>query len=104
MLTLICFKRLFMLCTGEQKPCLSGWIKFFFLQTQACQRSGGPTYTMTFLWPKAVDWESIATCLNLAFSTEDKPVYLKGRGCRERMNRLVEKYKWKKLKLWNDML
>ena len=53
---------------------------------------------------KAEDWESIATCLNLAFSTEDKPVYLKGRGCRERMNRLVEKYKWKKLKLWNDML
>ena len=42
---------------------------------------------------KAEDWESIATWLNLAFSTGDKPVYLKGRGCRERMNRLLEKYK-----------
>ncbi len=38
------------------------------------------------------DWEIIATTLGTLFSTEDKPVALKGRGCRERMQRLIEKF------------
>ena len=39
------------------------------------------------------DWEIIATTLGTLFSTEDKPVALKGRGCRERMQRLIDKFK-----------
>jgi hypothetical protein len=39
------------------------------------------------------DWEIIATRLSTLFSTEDKPVELKGRACRERMQRLIEKLK-----------
>ena len=42
---------------------------------------------------KPLDWENIATTLNVAFSREDKPVDLKGRGCRERKDRLIEKYR-----------
>lgn len=38
-------------------------------------------------------WEIIATKLSSLFSTEDKPVELKGRACRERMQRLIEKFK-----------
>ena len=47
---------------------------------------------------KAEDWDSIATCFIMAFSKEDKPVYLKGRGCREHMNRVLEIYKSEKVK------
>ena len=39
------------------------------------------------------DWEIIAETLGTLFSTKDKPVELKGRGCRERMQRLIEKFK-----------
>ena len=39
------------------------------------------------------DWEIIATRLSTLFSTEDKPVELKGRACRERMQLLIEKFK-----------
>lgn len=42
---------------------------------------------------KPLDWEAIATRLNAAFSTEEKPVTLKGRGCRERLERLLGKFK-----------
>lgn len=42
---------------------------------------------------KPLDWELIATKLNVVFSTEELPVYLKGRGCKERMERLLNKYK-----------
>ena len=40
---------------------------------------------------KPINWDKIASNLNAAFSTEDKPVELKGRGCRERMDRLLAK-------------
>lgn len=39
------------------------------------------------------DLEFVATTLGTLFSTKDKPVVLKGRGCRERMQRLIEKFK-----------
>lgn len=42
---------------------------------------------------KPLDWEAIATKLNAAFSTEEKSVALKGRGCRERLDRLLDKFK-----------
>ena len=39
------------------------------------------------------DWDEIAQALSEAFSTQEKPVQLKGRGCRERMDLLLKKYK-----------
>ena len=42
---------------------------------------------------KPSDWESIACTLSQLFSTEEKPVALKGRGCRERMELLIKKYR-----------
>ena len=42
---------------------------------------------------KSADWEKIAGSLSAQFSTEEKPVELKGRGCRERLERLLDKYK-----------
>jgi len=42
---------------------------------------------------KPVDWLDVAETLNTSFSTEAKPVQLKGRGCRERMDLLLKKYK-----------
>ena len=42
---------------------------------------------------KPLDWDVIARNLRVAFSTEDKQVDLKGRGCRERLYTLLEKYK-----------
>ena len=44
------------------------------------------------------DWEEIAVTLNAAFSSDDKPVQLKARGCRERMELLLKKYKDKDTK------
>ena len=42
---------------------------------------------------KSADWDKIAGTLSALFSTEDKPVELKGRGCRERLERLLDKFK-----------
>ncbi|CAB4015161.1 Hypothetical predicted protein [Paramuricea clavata] len=42
---------------------------------------------------KPNDWDEIATRLSEHFSTDGKPVELKARGCRERMDRLLSKYK-----------
>ena len=42
---------------------------------------------------KPADWDDIATVLSSAFSTPSKTVQLKGRGCRERMDRLIAKYR-----------
>ena len=71
----------------------------------------GPVNMPTFRWPdtnhdialakevvssrptKPLDWDLIASNLNMAFSTEDTQVYLKGRGCKERMERLLNKFK-----------
>ena len=36
---------------------------------------------------KPLDWDSIATRLNAVFATKEKPVELKGRGCRERLDK-----------------
>jgi hypothetical protein len=38
-------------------------------------------------------WEAIATRLNTVFSSEEKTVELKGRGCKNRMELLLAKYK-----------
>ncbi|KAK3732011.1 hypothetical protein QZH41_016892, partial [Actinostola sp. cb2023] len=42
---------------------------------------------------KPADWDEIANSLGKAFSAEGKTVEMKGRGCRERMERLQEKHK-----------
>ena len=41
---------------------------------------------------KPQDWEEIAAVLSIAFSTEERVVKLKGRGCRERMDRLLNRW------------
>ena len=43
---------------------------------------------------KPADWEVIAETLSADFSIKDKPPEeLKGRGCRERLERLLDKFK-----------
>ena len=42
---------------------------------------------------KPVDWDLIANNLNTVFSSENVQVSLKGRGCKERMERLLNKYR-----------
>ena len=42
---------------------------------------------------KRQEWEDIAKRRSEAFSTEAKQVELKGRGCRERMDRTLDSYK-----------
>ena len=42
---------------------------------------------------KAGDWDAIAKVLRQEFTTDDKPVLLTGRACRERLDRLIDKYK-----------
>ena len=42
---------------------------------------------------KPQEWEDIAKGLSEAFSTEAKQVELKGRGYRERMDRILDRYK-----------
>lgn len=42
---------------------------------------------------KPVDWIEIADILSSMCSTEEKPVLLKGRGCKGRMDLLLKKYK-----------
>lgn len=41
---------------------------------------------------KPQDWEEIAAVLSIAFSTEERVVKLKGRGCRDRMDRLLNRW------------
>ena len=41
---------------------------------------------------KPGDWEEIARRVSASFSTEVRVVDLKGRGCRERLDRLLEKF------------
>lgn len=38
------------------------------------------------------EWEMIAETLSGIFSTAEKKVDLKGRGCRERIDRLIQKF------------
>ena len=40
---------------------------------------------------KPRDWETVASTLNVFFSMEKNAVDLKGRGCRERLERLLKK-------------
>lgn len=42
---------------------------------------------------KPSDWENLAARLSELFPTESAKVELKGRGCRERVDRLIEKFK-----------
>lgn len=42
---------------------------------------------------KPGEWEAIATRLSTVFSSEEKKVELKGRGCKNRMELLLTKYK-----------
>ena len=43
---------------------------------------------------KPVDWAQISEALNQSFLLSlDKPVLLKGRGCKERMDLLLKKYR-----------
>ena len=42
---------------------------------------------------KPCDWESIATKLSAIFSSEDMPIIIKGRACRERLDLLLIKYR-----------
>ena len=41
----------------------------------------------------ATEWDQIANTLSAAFSTTQREVEIKGRGCRERMDLLIRKYK-----------
>ena len=43
---------------------------------------------------KATEWDQVAQKLSFTFSTPQREVVLKGRGCRERLNRLIQKYKF----------
>ena len=42
---------------------------------------------------KPLDWEEIAATLSEKFFSEERPVELKGSGCRERLERVLAKYK-----------
>lgn len=42
---------------------------------------------------KTNDWDMIAKELSKNFSTPDKPVVLKGRACKDRLELLVKKYR-----------
>lgn len=42
---------------------------------------------------KPAEWDQIAVKLSEIFSADDKSVELKGRGCRERLDRLIQKFK-----------
>lgn len=47
---------------------------------------------------KPDEWEAIARRLKKAFSTDSYTVELKGRGCREKMDRILNKYKEEDMK------
>ena len=38
-------------------------------------------------------WDAIADLLSPMFTTPSKPVMLKGRGCKDRMDRLIQKFR-----------
>ena len=42
---------------------------------------------------KASDWDAVALAVSQAFSTDEKVITLKARGCQERMERLLLKYR-----------
>lgn len=42
---------------------------------------------------RPADWEDVALNLSLAFSTPNNAVEIKGRACRERLDRLIHKFK-----------
>ena len=42
---------------------------------------------------KISEWEAIAECINDMFSTEETELDVRGRGCRERLQLLIKKYK-----------
>ena len=42
---------------------------------------------------KTSDWETIATKLSAIFSSEEMPILLKGRACRDRLDLLLKKYR-----------
>lgn len=44
------------------------------------------------------EWEAVARRLGKAFSTDSFTVELKGRGCREKMDRILTKYKEEDMK------
>lgn len=52
-----------------------------------------PKEVVKYLPEKPQEWDEVAKILSNAFSTDDKPVEVKGRGCREKMDRILEKYK-----------
>lgn len=41
---------------------------------------------------RLADWDVVADKLSQQFSTDEKPISLKGRGCRDRMELLIKKY------------
>ena len=41
---------------------------------------------------KPADWDEIASTLSDSFLTEEKPVLLKARGCKDRLDLLLKKY------------
>ena len=41
----------------------------------------------------SADWEAIADLLSSMFTTPSRPVALKGRGCKDRMDRLIKKFR-----------
>ena len=47
---------------------------------------------------KPDEWEAVARRLGKAFSTDSCTVELKGRGCREKMDRILTKYKEEDMK------
>lgn len=42
---------------------------------------------------KPQQWSEVADSLNKLFSTADKTIHLKGRGCKDRLSLLLNKYK-----------
>ena len=42
---------------------------------------------------KSADWEAIADVLSSMFTVPSRPVKLKGRGCKDRMDRLIQKFR-----------
>lgn len=66
----------------------SGWHNFAQSGTRFCSIE-----IVARLPSKADEWKDIAEFLSSLFSTENNPVVLKGRGCRERSELLIKKFK-----------
>ena len=92
--------------------CLVSLVRAYFYECLIlCTHSASCFIMPSFRWPetrhdialakevasrrpvKPLDWDAIASDINASFSTVEKPVELKGRGCRERMDRLLDKFK-----------